>query len=1028
MRLLTLGTFELVTTSADGATSRVLGPQKPLALLAYLSLAPRRSATRDQLVEVLWSGAERDRARQTLRQSVWHLRQHLGEGAIASRDEWLTLVSPLPVDCLEFERAAGAGDLHGAWETYRGAFLSGFVTHGGPEFDHWAEGHRERLRQLWLQTGLGFGRSLLDQRRHRDAAAVYRALRDEFPDQLELWRHLLTALDLAGDRLQAATDAAALEVRLRASPGAVDPGFRAVIERLRVHNGPSAGTRHKRIVTPLVGRDEGLVALWEGWERVSTGRLSTIALRGSAGLGKTRLLSEFRSRLEELGAPVVTVEARPADRDLPYALIADLAQRLAGLPGALGISSASASLLLELAPQLSSVFRHAPAARSSSDEMLRQRMLAVAELVQATAEEQPLAILVDDLHWSDDQSRQLLTGLLERLRDTGAFIVIAFRPMRGGWSLPKGSRVLDLPPLTRDQVEQVLRGIAPADGGVSGPVAALVHTASGGLPLLVIAAIELALDHGLLRIRDGGWECQDLDRLAALLAMGGVLEQALRELPAGGSAVLLALAVAGRPLPHDVLVESAGPLTDQALFGLLEQRGLIIQAAAGWSIGHDRVAEAAWGMISNDERTLMARRLGRALLDRGTAEWSLRLAGRLLVLAGDPHGIPCFHAWLAAHGSPGDWRQPDMAAWRFLGDHADLERTQRLVSSLPIMNRITRGHPRMTMAAGIALLLTPAVIALGALRPVDPPAVGLQLSEVPHSSGFLWAPISEATSVDVAPTTNPAPISVTFLDAAGERTLSAPDSVEVALVGHSPDLRLTGTTMRPVLRGQADFPDLAIQGRGPFQLEFRAGGLPPQRTQVLYSADVRAALNIGTLRIHGGVVNGQALGVANREVVVAPGDTIVGELRLASLTTTKDATILLGAIAFWGDRRTNWIVLRPLPSHGSFTGLVQLKDAVSGLRLKAPARPGRYRIVLVADADLEMRFIASRTNWMLGTPRWFDANDVVEMGPVQFAALDSIGRVDWPRLAQGNRPGTVAREIKPLLGATLTVVVRDEVR
>jgi len=242
----------------------------------------------------------------------------------------------------------------------------------------------------------------------------------------------------------------------------------------------------------------------------------------------------------------------------------------------------------------------------------------------------------------------------------------------------------------------------------------------------------------------------------------------------------------------------------------------------------------------------------------------------------------------------------------------------------------------------------------------------------------------------------------------------------------SRDVTLEGTLVRPISRGHAEFPDLVVRGAGSFRLEFRAGTMTPARSRMLHANGGFGHVSTGGIVITGGEINGQTVDSVKRSVRVAPGAELTGTLRYRILTESRDAAILMGAVALWGDRRTNWIVLTALPSHGVTETEIGLEDAIHGTRLRAPATPGHYRLVFVTDLETEMRFIASRTSWMLGEPLWFDGDDIADMTPAALAVLDSVGRVVLPKrtFARGKGPEGV-RAALPISGTTLEIVVEQ---
>ena len=102
IRLTTLGGATLSTISGAGAEEVLLGPGKPFAMLTYLALTPKHSSTRDHLIDLLWADVDPERARRTLRQTLWQIRTKLGEQAVEAHEETLTLAVDLTTDRHEF--------------------------------------------------------------------------------------------------------------------------------------------------------------------------------------------------------------------------------------------------------------------------------------------------------------------------------------------------------------------------------------------------------------------------------------------------------------------------------------------------------------------------------------------------------------------------------------------------------------------------------------------------------------------------------------------------------------------------------------------------------------------------------------------------------------------------------------------------------------------------------------------------------------------------------------------------------------
>ena len=200
LTLSTLGGANLVC-----ANQILLGPGKSLALITYLALAPGHAASREFLLDLLWSDLDRDRGRHALRQTVWQFRQLFGDACFTGREE-LTLGLAIDADRDRFLAAIEAGDPDRAIALYTGVFLPAFALPGSTEFEHWAETERSRLRATFLRAAEMVARRRLAAGRFRDAQELARRIRDTDRLNETGWRLLLKALIAGRDLIQAAVD------------------------------------------------------------------------------------------------------------------------------------------------------------------------------------------------------------------------------------------------------------------------------------------------------------------------------------------------------------------------------------------------------------------------------------------------------------------------------------------------------------------------------------------------------------------------------------------------------------------------------------------------------------------------------------------------------------------------------------------------------------------------------------------------------------------------------------------------------
>ena len=156
-----------------------------------------------------------------------------------------------------------------------------------------------------------------------------------------------------------------------------------------------------------------------------------VALEGEPGIGKTRLLAELRDHAEARGCLVLAGSATEFERDLPFSVWVDALDAYVASQE-LGLQDVwDGEAVGELASVLPSVTRPAGSAsvNSVADERYRTHG-AVRKLLELLAADRPLVLLLDDLHWSDGASIELLGSLLRRGPDADVLLALAFRPMQ----------------------------------------------------------------------------------------------------------------------------------------------------------------------------------------------------------------------------------------------------------------------------------------------------------------------------------------------------------------------------------------------------------------------------------------------------------------------------------------------------------------------------------------------------------------------------------------------------------------------
>lgn len=612
---------------ADGSIPAGLGPGKPFAILAYV--AQKGQARRDELTELLWGGVPESRARNAFRQALHRLRGALGPEALPHDPDAVRLDpgSGIVIDTHQFDAALAEGRPEAAALLYGGDFLEGFET-GEPGFDHWVDGERVRLRSRYLgalehaadealeagdaEAAVGWTERLTEAAWLNGGAALKhaRALsaagrQAEAQAWLRGWveRHERELGESAPDDVEAAL------ARLQGSVG-----------ETRRHATPERGG----VERCFVGRQAELGWLVAYW-RLARESGGTALIEGEPGIGKSRLLDEFLSRIAALDPVLVLRGPRsiPSSR-VPYAPIA---AALRGIYGARGLAGASGHLLSEAArllPELRDRFE-LPAAGPMEDEAARLRFFeGVASVLDAVAYEQPVCLVLEDLERTDPPSRDLAYYLASRLRGSPVLFVYTAAPgpvpsdlahrlglpapvsRNGGPAVAEGEDAarLEVQPLSVPSLAELLeedavgRGLAAADRE-------RVARAASGNPL---RARMLAR-----RAADG----EPLGGLPAPLS--DLLWARLESCDARARRVFLVLALAHRPLALHVLAAATHMSTAAVLEAVdrLQLRGLARDTGHGVAPAHPLAAELALRRTGPAALALLAGWTADALREEG---------------------------------------------------------------------------------------------------------------------------------------------------------------------------------------------------------------------------------------------------------------------------------------------------------------------------------------------------------------------------------------------------------------------------
>jgi DNA-binding SARP family transcriptional activator len=218
LELQTFGTVGLRSRDIGASVANIVQPKR-LALLTYLSLAPRRRCRRrDQIVGLFWPELDQEHARGALNQAVRYLRRALGSEVLVSQgeEEIRTDENALWCDARAFASAIEAGEHEAALAVYKGQFLEGlFVEGASPAYNEWVDNERNGFRRTAGHAASEL--SIQAERRGDFTDAVRWARRSQAvsPDDEPVTARLISLLDRSGDRVGALRAYDALRQQLR---------------------------------------------------------------------------------------------------------------------------------------------------------------------------------------------------------------------------------------------------------------------------------------------------------------------------------------------------------------------------------------------------------------------------------------------------------------------------------------------------------------------------------------------------------------------------------------------------------------------------------------------------------------------------------------------------------------------------------------------------------------------------------------------------------------------------------------------
>lgn len=364
-------------------------------------------------------------------------------------------------------------------------------------------------------------------------------------------------------------------------------GRPAPLYRVLADRGAHSRFETKGALAPLVGRERELGLLLEHWEHAREGSGQAVLLSGEAGIGKSRLVWELKQRIGGEAGAWLEGHATPDHRNSPLHPVQQILHQLLGTGGE-GAAE----------PQIAAA------------QGCKPLEAAVSRLL-AEADRRPLRIVIEDLHWADPSTLELLDLFIQHLASAPVLLLLTMRPdLQPAWEARSFLTRLTLAPLTRGQAHLLVERLT-AGRAIEPQWTEQIVARTDGVPLFVEELTRTVLESGLA----GG--------LSLPSSLEGWLRARLDRLDAAGELAQIASAI-GRELSWELLREVARWDEAELARGLdrlvqaeiLHRRG--IHPNSRYRFKHALLQDAAYASLLRTDRQKLHHQIARVLESRFT--------------------------------------------------------------------------------------------------------------------------------------------------------------------------------------------------------------------------------------------------------------------------------------------------------------------------------------------------------------------------------------------------------------------------
>jgi tetratricopeptide (TPR) repeat protein len=426
-----------------------------------------------------------------------------------------------------------------------------------------------------------------------------RTYRKDLPEALEA----IIVRCLAKDREQRFATAEDIDAALIAVPagGALGPAASGPqdVEGVRL-DGLARGR--------MTGRRGEMAQLRDLWDHAQGGHSHMALVSGEPGVGKTRLAHEVIVLASLQGATVLRGGCYEFEATTPYLPWVEGLRQWVGeqSPDALRASLGdTAPELARFAPEIEAKLGPQPPAPNVGEQQERLRLFdALARFLQTLAARKGLLVFLDDLHWADHGTLQLLHYVLRNMREDPMLVLGCYREIELDRSHPLSAALVEWNrerlatriPLARLSLEDTERMLATmfSQQSVSADFAVAIHRETEGNPFFVEEVVKSLIENGQIYREDNRWQRKDVAELTIPQSIKAAIGRRLNRLSESTTTMLHTAAALGKIFEFETLVAVSDAGEDALLDALDEATAaqlVRVESGERFAFTHDKIRE-----------------------------------------------------------------------------------------------------------------------------------------------------------------------------------------------------------------------------------------------------------------------------------------------------------------------------------------------------------------------------------------------------------------------------------------------------